>query len=237
MSVGKRVKEIRIDNDLTQAEFAERIFRDKSSISKLESDNSTLSPAMCKAICRTFNIREEWLTDGRGEKTRELQEAALMKQTIEYATRKIPRSIKQNKDGNIRANKQSSFADHPRHPAAVPYPEPMPGNYHHLDSVQIDDDLLMAKAVLESGTGYATSLHMNIRSFKESVDEKRKREDLEAKQNTFEQKVSAEIQNLKTNFETLQSENRVLRTENNRLKSTYEDPDVGDEHLTLDTGK
>jgi phage repressor protein C with HTH and peptisase S24 domain len=68
MSIGKRIEQIRLDNGLSQKEFSERIFKDKSSISKLESDKIELSPSMLRAICRTFNIREEWLKTGKGEK-------------------------------------------------------------------------------------------------------------------------------------------------------------------------
>ncbi len=176
MSVGKRIKQLRDYLNLSQEDFAQKIFRVKSTISQLENNKTPLTPSLSSVICMTFNVREAWLVEGQGSMINRVDEIT------------------------------------------VPYPDPLQGNYHQLDPVQIKDDLLMAQTVLESGTGYATSLHMNIRSFKESVDEKRKREDLEAKQREFENKVSEEIQALKNNFETLQSENRALRTENKNLR-------------------
>lgn len=192
MSVGKRIKQLRDYLKLSQEEFAQKIFRVKSTISQLENDKTPLTPSLSNIICMTFNVREEWLVNGRGSMINRIDEIS------------------------------------------VPYPEPILG-HNQLDPVQIEDDLLMAKAVLESGTGYATSLHMNIRSFKESVDEKRKREDLEAKQREFENKVSLEIESLKEDFNTLKAENRTLRTENNRLKATHGDPDGDHGHLTAET--
>lgn len=106
-----------------------------------------------------------------------------------------------------------------------------------IDKIKISEDLCLARRVLKSGTGYATALHLNIRSFADAVDEKERMTALETKQCDFEIKMSEEIKNLKSNFESLQAENRTLRTENNRLKSTYEGPNGDNGHLTTDTEK
>lgn len=106
-----------------------------------------------------------------------------------------------------------------------------------VEKIKISEDIYLATKVLESGTGYATALHLNIRSFAEAVDEKARMATLENKQLDFEIKMSKEIQSLKGNFEALQSENRTLRTENNRLKSTYEDPGGSDGDSAADTEK
>lgn len=213
MSVGKRIKQLREDHlGLSQKEFGDTIFRGKSTISQLENDITELTPALRKTICRTFGVREEWLMQGSGSMMDDPENAAAVSAKNGYTDmnnihRPVPESV-------------------------IPYPEPMQANHNQLNDIQIEDDLKMAKSVLESGTGYATSLHMNIRSFKESVDEKLKREDLEAKQRAFENKVSSEIDSLKEKFNTLKAENSTLRTENNRLKATHEGPHGDDGSVT-----
>lgn len=66
MSIGKRIEQLRLDIGISQKEFAERLFKDKSLISKLESDKIELSPSMRRAICLTFNVRENWILTGEG---------------------------------------------------------------------------------------------------------------------------------------------------------------------------
>lgn len=90
------------------------------------------------------------------------------------------------------------------------------------DQIKISEDLFLATRVLESGTAYATALHLNIRSFAMAIDAEERISVLESNQRGFEKKVSAEI--------------AALRKEVNRLKATYEAPDGGDGHLT-DTSK
>lgn len=108
----------------------------------------------------------------------------------------------------------------------------------NIDQIKISEDLYLTTKVLESGTSYATALHLNIRSFAQAVDDKERITSVENKQREFEIKVSVEIKNLKSNFETLQGENRTLRAENNRLKATYEDPNGNNGNLTnTNTGK
>lgn len=68
LQIGKRIKELRRDKNLTQAEFAEKIMRDRSIISKLESGEIELSPSIGLAICNVFGVRKEWLLTGIGEK-------------------------------------------------------------------------------------------------------------------------------------------------------------------------
>ncbi len=68
MSIGKRIKELRKDLGLTQTEFAQNIYRDKSTISKIENEELDLSSSMRTAICKEFGVREEWILTGEGEK-------------------------------------------------------------------------------------------------------------------------------------------------------------------------
>jgi len=66
MTIGERIKELRETLHLSQEEFAQKIFRVKSTISQIESDKSALSPSLRMAICHTFNVREEWILTGEG---------------------------------------------------------------------------------------------------------------------------------------------------------------------------
>src|SRR3990172_7379844 len=68
MSVGNRIKELRKGLHLTQEEFAKKIFRVKSTISNIESDKVELSPSLRLAICNVFNVHEDWIMTGEGEK-------------------------------------------------------------------------------------------------------------------------------------------------------------------------
>lgn len=68
MSEGKRIKYLREEIlDISQEEFAAKIYRVKSTISLIENEKNPLSPSLRQSICQTFNVREEWLKDGDGE--------------------------------------------------------------------------------------------------------------------------------------------------------------------------
>lgn len=67
MIQGKRVKEVRKSLGLTLDKFGERIGVGKSAISNIERGTRGFTDQMLKAICREFNVNEEWLRDGSGE--------------------------------------------------------------------------------------------------------------------------------------------------------------------------
>lgn len=64
MTVNMRIKEIRLENNLTMEKFGERIGVTKSTISNIENGNRNATEHMLKSICREFGYREEWLRDG-----------------------------------------------------------------------------------------------------------------------------------------------------------------------------
>lgn len=68
MSIGTRIKEIRKDNNLSQADFAKRINLSRSNLSNLEIERVSLTDRVLKNICIEFEINESWLRDGIGEK-------------------------------------------------------------------------------------------------------------------------------------------------------------------------
>lgn len=68
MNINQRIKALRKDNKLTQAEFGERIGLKQSAASKLEQDGATVIDQNIRLICDTFHVREHWLRTGEGEK-------------------------------------------------------------------------------------------------------------------------------------------------------------------------
>ena len=76
MTQGERVRFIRKNSNinLTLEKFGERIGLRKSSLSQIENDINTLTDSNIKAICREFDVREEWLRTGKGEMFEQLTE-------------------------------------------------------------------------------------------------------------------------------------------------------------------
>lgn len=101
------------------------------------------------------------------------------------------------------------------------------------DNIKISEDLFLATRVLESGTAYATALHLNIRSFAKAVDAEERIANLETNQKEFEQRMQTEINNAVAD---LKNEMLTLKHEVNRLKATYENPDGSADCLTNTSG-
>lgn len=64
MPIGKRIKEIRKTQGVTQKEFSERVCVTQSYISRLESDKEIPTDMLIKLIALEFNISKQWLVDG-----------------------------------------------------------------------------------------------------------------------------------------------------------------------------
>lgn len=67
MTQGERVKAVRKKNELTLEGFGERLGVTKVAISNIERGNRNLTEQMLKAICREFNVNEEWLRTEEGD--------------------------------------------------------------------------------------------------------------------------------------------------------------------------
>lgn len=65
--MNERIKELRKFLNLTMEKFGERLGVRKTAISLIESGRNNLTDQMLKAICREFNVNEEWLRMGKGE--------------------------------------------------------------------------------------------------------------------------------------------------------------------------
>ena len=67
MTMHERIKKLRKDSGLTQAEFGERIGITFSSVSLLEKGKNNPSEQTIRAICSEFHINRDWLVDGIGD--------------------------------------------------------------------------------------------------------------------------------------------------------------------------
>lgn len=86
MTLGERIKKVRVTLGHTQQEFCDKIGLKRNSISLVESDKRNPSNQLLLAICREFNVREEWLRTGEGDMfiqvTRDEQIAAFVGDTL-----------------------------------------------------------------------------------------------------------------------------------------------------------
>ena len=78
-----RVKALRDKLEMSQGEFGKKINLSQRAISNIETGISGLSDRNVAAICRVFNVNEEWLRYGEGEMFNEPQDG-LAKLQEEY---------------------------------------------------------------------------------------------------------------------------------------------------------
>jgi transcriptional regulator with XRE-family HTH domain len=72
--MGERIKEIRIDNKMSQKQFAEKIAVKQTTIASYENNINKPSNVIITLICETFFVCEKWLRHGNGDKNnRELE--------------------------------------------------------------------------------------------------------------------------------------------------------------------
>lgn len=81
-----RIKMIRQADDLTQAQFAEKIGLSRNFVAMIEIGQREPSDRTIADICRIFDIRKEWILTGEGEmkepRTREEEIADLVGQAL-----------------------------------------------------------------------------------------------------------------------------------------------------------
>ena len=73
MTIGERIKEIRVSQGLNQGEFAEAIGLKRSAISAMETSLRGTTPQTIQSICRMYGVNEEWLRNGTGPMYLELE--------------------------------------------------------------------------------------------------------------------------------------------------------------------
>ena len=74
MTENERVREIRKAKGLTMRQFGEKIGVVGSTISDIENGRRSLNRQNLLAICREFNVNEDWLRTGEGSMFVELDE-------------------------------------------------------------------------------------------------------------------------------------------------------------------
>lgn len=67
MTQGERIKKVRKSLGLTLEKFGEKIGMKKNSVSQIENGKNSMTEQVAKAICREFNVNDEWLRTGEGE--------------------------------------------------------------------------------------------------------------------------------------------------------------------------
>lgn len=65
--MNERIKDLRKSLGLTQLEFGEQVGVKANTIGNYEIGLRTPSDAVIRAICREFNVNENWLRTGEGE--------------------------------------------------------------------------------------------------------------------------------------------------------------------------
>lgn len=91
MEMHERVRQIRKENNLSQDEFAKRLGVTRSVISNIELDllaKPEQKMPLVKLIAKEFNVNEEWLLFGEGEKEIKNQKGNLAKLLVDIKTGK-----------------------------------------------------------------------------------------------------------------------------------------------------
>ena len=65
--MNERIKILRKQLGLTLEKFGERLGVGKTAINKLEKGENNVTDQMFKAICREFDVNEDWLRSGKGD--------------------------------------------------------------------------------------------------------------------------------------------------------------------------
>lgn len=88
----ERIKAVRKAAGLTQQDFADKIGISRNNIATYEIGKSNPGDAVISLICRTFNVREEWLRTGEGEMFAAQETLALDDPTLDDLDRAILQS-------------------------------------------------------------------------------------------------------------------------------------------------
>ena len=67
MSLGERLKDVRLNLRMTQQDFADRISIKRSTLANYEQGRNEPIDSVISLICREYGVSEEWLREGTGE--------------------------------------------------------------------------------------------------------------------------------------------------------------------------
>lgn len=83
--MNERVKLLRKTLKLSGEKFGEKLGVQRNAISQIETGKNNLSEQMLLAICREYNVNEEWLRTGSGEMFIETKESFLNNISKQYS--------------------------------------------------------------------------------------------------------------------------------------------------------
>lgn len=66
-TINERIKDLRKQADITQADFANRLGLKQGAVSKLEKPGNTVTEQNIRIICDKFGVSRSWLEQGEGE--------------------------------------------------------------------------------------------------------------------------------------------------------------------------
>ena len=73
--MNKRIKQVRLKNEMSQEEFGKRIgIESRAHISALENGNRNITDRIIKDVCREFSINEDWFRTGEGEMLKDMSD-------------------------------------------------------------------------------------------------------------------------------------------------------------------
>lgn len=148
--MNERIKKVRKSLELTQQEFAERIGMKRNSIALIENGRNT-SDQTVFAICREFNVNEEWLRTGVGEMFRAAPTSALDALAEEYGLSESA-YVMVEKFINLKPDAQEAIFDYVLAVAAVFKEKPIAipeTSVSNLEKLTIDERVELFRMELE----------------------------------------------------------------------------------------
>ena len=148
--MNERIKKVRKSLELTQQEFAERIGMKRNSIALIENGRTT-SDQTVFAICREFNVNEEWLRTGAGEMFKAAPSSALDALAEEYGLSESA-YVMVEKFINLKPDAQEAIFDYVLAVAAVFKEKPIAipeTSVSNLEKLTIDERVELFRMELE----------------------------------------------------------------------------------------
>lgn len=175
-----------LDKGINDIELSKILGTNHNTLAAYRKEKGLLKGEVIENLVSRYNFSPQWLLKGEGEP--------------------FP---------GARAKYEGICGPEEQSPATVPAAQESVASYHTQNGLPSDfsiaDDIRLAIEVLESKTHYATSLHMNIRSFSDAV-----------KGSSGQDAVMSRILSLEDKVRVLQNKNDALKEENKSLRS---DPD------------